>query len=351
MIKINKCEEVAVAKPYELVISVDKEDIEKFKQENWNQIKDQVEMKGFRKGKVPRETFESKNGEFNVHGGFIISKLDEFIDKTQYPVLEYLDRNLNKNDNECWEYRTSVYFLPNVELSEDLINELDSEEFGIDIDPIDIDKLVEVAVEGRINSIKDTHQKHIPKDFPVEDGDVAVLNCSSHFKDGTKFEEGCFKNNKMLIKEGAVRPEEVYEAIKNSHEGTTSIAHYSLPDTHPKAGEEISVAINIKQLFKAENPDVDDDLAVSAGYKDKNVMMDIITKAAYEYAEMSKKDTIRDVIADKIFVNSTPDPIPSSWIQNRAIQAWQDGVRNLGNEEDALKWVGASMLYQVCLEL
>lgn len=338
----SSIEEIPTAIPVEITIEVSHEEVKKIMDDTWKQIKDTINMKGFRKGKVPRSVVEEKFSVGQLYSNSIVRNFDtEILNKYHEdhgPILIHFDRRLVPgNEERNWIYNTSLFFAPEVTIDDKLVDLIDSNEFEVKVPKINEENLIEVISQRRLQDLRDSHQKLEPKEGPIEDGDVVVLDCTTHFiENGSVWKEGTFRKHKVMVSPDALRPSQVYEALKKTIRGQPTVVNYTMSETQSEvwAGKEMSATFVVKEIMNSRDPEVDDDLAISANYPNKDGMLDSIRAFAREKVKANKKAMIEQAVIVEALKYCKLGPIPQAWMEARLGQAWQEGLSKLGGKEE-----------------
>jgi trigger factor len=341
--KIN-LENIPTAIPVEITIEVTHDEVQKVMDDTWDQIKDSMNMKGFRKGKVPRKVVEEKFSILQLYSNAIIAAFDAKILNEYHPVhgpvLLNFDRQLSPGkEGKNWVYTTSLFFAPEVTIDDELVKLIKSDEFEVKVPKMNVENLVEVFAQKRLQDLRDDHQKLEPEEGPIEDGDVIILDCTTHFvENNSVWKEGTFKKHKVMISPEAIRPAEVYEALKKTAKRQPTVVNYVMSKEQSEvwAGKEMSATFIVKEIMNSKDPEVDDDLAMSANYPGKEAMVDSIKAFAKEQVEANKKGMLEQAVIFQALRYCKLGPIPQAWMEARLSQAWQEGLSKLGGDEEAV---------------
>lgn len=342
--------EIPTAIPIEVTVEFSDEDANSIMDAAWEEIKPTLEIKGFRKGKVPRKEAEQVlSGGINMYGGYLVSELDQRIAENVHDehgiIIFQFSRNLSPGkDGTNWKYRTGLHFQPAVTIDEEFKSKLKDGLVEIFTPAVNVDELVRVSVEKRYRDLQDDHQKLVPKEGPIEDGDVVILDCTTIFGNSKKrFDPGCFKRHKVLVGPNALRPPEIYEAIHNAVKDMPTVVNYNMSAEQggPENKDKRMIAtLVVREIMKAETPEIDDDLAISAHFPSKLAMDESIKATARIKAEAHKQAEVNKAIVHKIAEHCEIGPIPSVYLNNQIEESWAGAIEKIGKDK-ALQFLGA----------
>ena len=168
----------------------------------------------------------------------------------------------------------------------------------MEIEKFDVDSRVEELIKKRIRDIQDNNKKLIPKNGPLEDGNVVIMDCTTHFVDTREvYTPGTFKRAKMLFGPNAIRPKDMYEAIKKAKPNITTTISFTMSADlggPENAGRKMQASFIIHAVMTSEDPEIDDDLATAANYPNKDAMISSVTATAKNQVDVAKKNAIRE---------------------------------------------------------
>ena len=178
----------------DLKIFIDKETMNSYMDEKYEEIKGTVNLKGFRPGKVPKEVLKRQFGKA-VFG----EVLDKVLKETSTKALE---ENKIKpagqpkidlksfGEGKDLEYVISVTELPNIDVSS--INKLKVDEYEVKIDAKETDKRIEQIAKSQ-NNFKAAEDSYVSKN-----NDLVVFDYNATV-DGNDFEGNEGKNTQLVL--------------------------------------------------------------------------------------------------------------------------------------------------------
>jgi len=291
----------------DLKVFIDKETMNSYMDEKYNEIKNTVNLKGFRPGKVPREVLKRQFGKA-VFG----EVLDKVLKETSTKALEEnkikaagqpkLDLKIYGEDKDL-EYVLSVTELPKVDIKS--LENIKFDQYSVEIDKNETDKRIKEIAKNQ-PSFKDS-----PPETRAKEGDLVTLDYKATI-DGKEFKGNEGKNTQLTLGKDLFLKDfdKQLIGIKKDEEKTVEAI---LPENFPE-----KELINKKAQFnckitKIQNPDevkIDDIFAKNLGAKDLKDLKTLITKQINdEYKnsldQLSKNQILKEI--EKIKVDEIPE--------------------------------------------
>jgi len=261
-----------------LTIDVTPEQFEEGLDKAFEKIKDDVEIKGFRKGKVTREVYEQHKGVESlyeealnhvVQETYVQAVMDNNLQVVSQPKID-LDIN-NVKKGEPFTYTAIVAVKPDVELGQ--YKGLEYEEPS--------DEVTEEEVNAEIQKLREQNAELIVKEEgALEEGDTAVFDFEG-FLDGEPFEGGKAENHELEIGSGQFIPgfEEKMVGMKPGEEKEIEITFPEDYQAEHLAGKDTVFKVKLHEIKVKEVPELNDEFV-----KD-------LDKEGIETVEALKKDT------------------------------------------------------------
>jgi trigger factor len=291
----------------DLKVLIDKETMNSYMDEKYEEIKGTVNLKGFRPGKVPKEVLKRQFGKA-VFG----EVLDKVLKETSTKALEEnkikpagqpkLDLKTYGEDKEL-EYVLSVTELPKVDIKS--IESIKFDQYSVKIDNNETDK--------RINDIAKNQPsfKETSPDTKAKEGDLVTLDYQATV-DGKEFKGSEGKNTQLTLGKDLFLKgfDKQLIGVKKNDE---KIVDAVLPENFPEK-ELINKAAKFKcKILNVKNPEevkIDDNFAKNLGAKDLNDLKTLISKQINdEYKnsldQLSKNQILKEL--DKIKVDEIPE--------------------------------------------
>ncbi|MGR3437671.1 trigger factor [Salipiger abyssi] len=227
----------------------------------------EIEMKGFRKGKVPMPLLKKQFGQ-RLMGESMQEAIDEamskhFEDSGDRPALQ----PEVKMTNEDWKEGDDV----NVEMSYEKLPEVPE----VDFSGVEIEKLVvkadDAAVEEALASLAETAQdfKDRRKGTKAKDGDQVVIDFVGKV-DGEPFEGGAAEDYPLVLGSNSFIPgfEEQLVGVKAEEEKSVEVTFPEEYGAEHLAGKAAVFDVTVKAVKEPVAAEVDDELAKKFGAED-----------------------------------------------------------------------------------
>ncbi|UXR72551.1 MULTISPECIES: trigger factor [unclassified Staphylococcus] len=290
-----------------------------------------LNVPGFRKGKVPRPIFEQRFGVESLYQDALDILLQpaysDAIDETGInPVAQpEIDiKQLEKGKDFIFEATVTVE--PEVELGEYK---------GLEIEKQDVtvtDDMVEDAVQQRLEAMADMVVK---EDGAVEEGDTVNLDFDGYV-DGEQFEGGQAEGYDLEVGSGSFIPgfEEQLVGLKLEEEKDVEVTFPEEYHAAELAGKAATFKVKINEIKAKEVPTLDDELASELDADAENV--DAYKANVRKQLEEAKKNDAENLQKEEAVIkasdNATID-IPEAMIrqeQDRMIQEFAQNMQQQG---------------------
>ena len=291
----------------DLKVLIDKETMNSYMDEKYEEIKGTVNLKGFRPGKVPKEVLKRQFGKA-VFG----EVLDKVLKETSTKALEEnkikpagqpkLDLKTYGEDKEL-EYVLSVTELPKVEVKS--IESIKFDQYSVKIDDSETDKRIKEIAKNQPSF------KEASPETKAKEGDLVTLDYQATV-DGKEFKGSEGKNTQLTLGKDLFLKgfDKQLIGVKKDDE---KIVDAVLPENFPEK-ELVNKAAKFKcKILNVKNPEevkIDDNFAKNLGAKDLNDLKTLISKQINdEYKnsldQLSKNQILKEI--DKIKVDEIPE--------------------------------------------
>jgi trigger factor len=283
-----------------------------------DEVKDTIQLKGFRRGKVPLGHIKK------VYGRSLMAEvLQDLVEKSSKQALS--DRQerpamqpeiaFSEDKDEIEQvmdgkadlaYTMSFEVLPKIELIDMSTLALDREIVEVDDEPID--KAVAELVERNMT-------------FEVEDGRAAAEGDQLKIDfvgsiDGTPFEGGAGDDMEIVIGRGGFIPgfEDGLKGAKAGDELTVKATFPTEYQVADLAGKEASFATKVKSVAKPVKPEINDELAKGFGLESLEALRKVMRERIEgEYADVARNKLKRELLdrLDKAHSFALPEALVS----------------------------------------
>lgn len=311
-----------------LSVTLTKDEFQNAYDKALDKILENVEIKGFRKGKVPKNIYLSRYGEGSVYKDAVDVALNDsyfealskkkIADVSQPEIdIDYESMGLGKT----FKYTAIVEVYPEVELGQ---------YFGVEVE-----KLNEEVTEEDINDFvkRDRLSKaelEILEDGTVENGHTVVFDFEGSV-DGVKFEGGSAENYSLEIGSGRFIPgfEEQMIGMKVDEEKVVKVTFPEEYQAKDLAGKPADFKVKIHEIKKRVLPELTDEFVKDLEIENVNTV-DEYKKYAADRISQEKKEAaankFTDDVVETVCANAKVN-IPNAMVERR-IQQMLSQVEN-----------------------
>ncbi|PBB06761.1 MULTISPECIES: trigger factor [Salimicrobium] len=267
-----------------LTVEVSPEEFDKALDQAFNKVVKEVQVPGFRKGKVPRKIFEGRFGVESLYQDALDIILPQaYSDAVQETGIEPVDQpEVDVEQIEKGEpliFKADVTVKPEVELGE--YKGLEVEEADTEVTDEDVEEELKRQQENQAELV-------VKEEGEVEEGDTVAMDFEG-FVDGEAFEGGQAENYSLEIGSGTFIPgfEEQLVGKKAGEEPDVNITFPEDYHAEELAGKEATFKVKIHEVKAKELPELDDEFAKDV---DEDVeSMDELKKKTRENLEQQKQ--------------------------------------------------------------
>ena len=312
----------------DIKVFIDKKTMNSYMDEKYEEIKNTVNLKGFRPGKVPKEILKRQFGQ-----AIFSEVLDKVLKDSSTKALEdnkikpagqpKLDLKTYGEDKDL-EYIISVTELPKVELKS--VENIKFNQYSVKIDTKETDKRIEEIAKSQ-NNFKD-----VAEDTKAADGNAVVFDYKATI-DGKDFTGGEGKNTQLILgKDLFIKgfDKQLIGVKKNDEKSVEAI----LPENYPQkefANKKAKFICKIIAVKKSEEIKIDDVFAKNLGAKDLNDLKILVSKQINDEYKNSLDKLAKTQILKEI-ENFKVDEIPSNLVEEE-VKVLAQGM----SEEDTKK--------------
>lgn len=291
----------------DLKVLIDKETMNSYMDEKYEEIKGTVNLKGFRPGKVPREVLKRQFGKA-IFG----EVLDKVLKETSTKALEEnkikpagqpkLDLKTYGEDKEL-EYVLSITELPKVDIKS--LESIKFDQYSVKIDDSETDKRIKDIAKNQPSF------KEASPDTKAKEGDLVALDYKATI-DGKEFKGNEGKNTQLTLGKDLFLKgfDKQLNGVKKNDE---KVVEAILPENFPEKELVNKKALFNCKILNVKNPKevkIDDDFAKNLGAKDLNDLKSLISKQINdEYKnsldQLAKNQILKEI--EKINIDEIPE--------------------------------------------
>lgn len=310
---------------YNITVSADELDAKV--NEKLVEAQPEIEMKGFRKGKVPMALLKKQFG-----GRLLGEAMQETIDGAMNQHFEdsgdrpALQPKVEMVDGEDWKEGDDV----KVEMSYEALPEIPE----VDLSSISLEKMIvkadDAAVEEALNNLAETAQdfKARRKGSKAKDGDQVVMDFAGKV-DGEAFEGGSAEDYPLVLGSNSFIPgfEEQLVGVKVEEEKEVNVSFPEEYQAEHLAGKDAVFTCTIKEVKEPVAAEINDELATKFGAEDlEGLKGQISERLEAEYAGASRavmKRGLLDALDDIVSFDLPPSLVEAEAGQI-AHQLWHE---------------------------
>ncbi|MDA5555598.1 trigger factor [Shimia sp. MMG029] len=308
-------------------ITVTADELDAKVNEKLKEAQPEIEMKGFRKGKVPMPLLKKQFGE-RLLGEAMQETIDgamnaHFEESGDRPALQ---PKVEMKNGEEWNAGDDV----EVEMSYEALPEIPE----VDLKGIKLEKLVvkadDAAVDEALGNLAETAQdfKARGEGDAAQDGDQVVMDFVGRI-DGEAFDGGAGEDFPLTLGSGQFIPgfEEQLVGVKAGEEKDVTVSFPEEYGAENLAGKEAVFACTIKEVKEPVAAEINDELATKFGAEDlAGLKAQITERLEAEYAGAARAVTKRALLdeLDKLVSFELPPSLVEAEAGQIAHQLWHE---------------------------
>jgi trigger factor len=334
--KIKELDKSAV----ELTVTVDQETVAQEYKKTVNKYAKTIQIKGFRKGKVPSSVLENKYG-------------DALKEETMYTIIETaVDEAIKDIDDKN---KPLAYSQPRLTDESELKLDVDSPfSFSVTYDvypdipmPEYTGKTIEVPtteipkekVDEELKQLQDQNAMVTEREKAVENEDIITIDMAELDEDGNEVEGSKREDFTFTVGTG-YNFYKIDEEVLGMNKDEEKIIEKTYPEDYEHqeyAGKTIKLRVKIKAVKVKDVPELDDEFAqdISEDYES----LDDLVKATKEKLEGQLEEKKRSYKIQKLYdtlLDSLDAPIPESMIAAELENNWRNFVAQSGMGEEQI---------------
>jgi trigger factor len=291
----------------DIKVFIDKKTMNSYMDEKYEEVKNTVNLKGFRPGKVPKEVLKRQFGK-----ALFGEVLDKVLKDTSTKALQEnkikpagqpkLDLKIYGEDKDL-EYVMSVTELPKVEIKS--VENIKFDEYNVKIDANETDKRIKEIAKNQNNF------KEASSEIKSVEGNLVIFDYKATIED-KEFTGGEGKNTQLILgKDLFIKgfDKQLIGVKKNDEKLVEAI----LPENYPQkefANKSAKFNCKIISVKVSEDVKIDDEFAKNLGAKDLSDLKILVSKQINEEfknsLDMLSKKQILDEI-EKVKIGEIPE--------------------------------------------
>ncbi|RSD23341.1 trigger factor [Mesobacillus subterraneus] len=286
-----------------LTIEVDAEKVNQGLDAAFQKVVKQINVPGFRKGKMPRQMFEKRFGVESLYQDAIDILLPEaYANAIEETAIEPVDRP--EIDVEQFEKGKSMVFKATVTVKPEVKL---GEYKGLEVEAFDTN-VTDEEVDNEVKSMQEKQAELVVKEEgTAENGDTVVIDFEG-FVDGEAFEGGKAENYSLELGSGSFIPG-FEEQLVGTATGEEKDVEVSFPEEYHAAelaGKPATFKVKVHEIKGKELPALDDEFAKDADEEVETLdelKAKIKDRLAHDKAHQ-KEHFVRDTVVEKAAANA-----------------------------------------------
>ncbi|KOO46936.1 trigger factor [Priestia koreensis] len=297
----------------------------------FNKVVKQINVPGFRKGKMPRSLFEKRFGVESLYQDALDFVLPDAygaaIDETGIEPVDRPEIDVEQiEQGKTLVFTAKVTVKPEVKLGEYK---------NLEVEKLDA-AVTDEDVENELKTLQERHAELVVKENgKVEDGDTAVIDFEG-FVDGEAFEGGKGENYSLEVGSGTFIPG-FEEQLVGTEAGVDTEVEVTFPEEYHAeelAGKKATFKVKVHEIKSKELPALDDEFAKDVDEEVETLdALKAKTKERLETEKTNEADTaLRDALVEKAAENAEVE-IPEVMFEsevNRMLQEFEQRLQMQG---------------------
>lgn len=297
-----------------LTLEFTQEQVKKGLDTAFSRVQKNLNVPGFRKGKVPRTIFNKQFGEEALYEDALNSLLPDAYDNAieelgLFPVAQPKIEVKSMNKGENWVVEATVTLKPEVTLGDYK---------GLTVAKQDRSVSTE-EVDERLKAKQAQLAELSVKEGKAENGDTVVIDFEG-FKDGEAFAGGKGENHSLELGSGSFIPgfEEQLVGASADEEVEVNVTFPEEYHAEELKGQAVTFKVVVKEVKAKEVPALDDEFAKDADDSVETLaeLKDKITKQIEEEKNQAAKTAIEDLALRQAVENAEIGELPYEMVHN-----------------------------------
>lgn len=314
-----------------LSVTVPAEKVDKAIDQAFKKVVKQINVPGFRKGKVPRQIFEQRFGVEALYQDAVDILLPEAygeaIDETGIKPVDQPEINVTSIEKgEDMTFEANVVVEPEVELGD--YKGLEIEKQGTEL----TEEEVQESIDHQLGHLAEMVVK---EDGAVENGDTVNIDFDGYV-DGEQFEGGQAEGYDLEIGSGSFIPgfEEQLVGVKAGEEKDVNVTFPEEYHAEELAGKEATFKTKVNEIKYKDVPELNDEIAneLDAEANSVDEYKENIRKRLAEQKATDAENTQKEEAINKATNNTTID-VPEAMIKtelDRMVQEFGQRMQQQG---------------------
>ena len=282
-----------------MFIKVPIQKVQKTKEDIINHLKKTVNIKGFRKGKIPKEIILKNYGkdiDEDVKRDLLEEGYRFCISENNLSVVsDPVFLNVKDFNEEGFYFEVEVEVKPDIELKDYKGIKISQKPYEVTQE--DIDKSIK-QLKSAFSSLEDSHEQAKPNDVVVFDIKAKDVQTGVEIKDLTGKDLYVQLGTNQLITE----VENAIVGMKENEEKTITVTFPAEHSIKSIAGKQIELSITLKSIKKVIEPELNDEFVqkINKDFKTVNDLIEDIKKRLLENKRLQEIERQKEELLEKL---------------------------------------------------
>jgi len=319
-----------------LIIEVAADEVATEIEKAYQKVAKTADLKGFRKGKVPRAILEKHYAPrvaSDVAGSLVNNSLYKaMIENKVEPVSQpEIVESGAVAKGQAYSYQAEVDVRPQVVAKDYAGLKLEKEKFSFNEDVVE-QQLAQMA-NSRV-------QLEVTSRKKAREGDTVIIDFTG-FLDGTEFENGAAKDYQLELGSGSFIPgfEEQVVGMKREEEKEINVTFPEQYGAKELAGKPVLFKVVLNEIKEKIEPKIDDDFAKESGSENLAELKTSIRENAVKQEEGRIKGQLQEQLMNALVANN-PFEVPEGMIENQLLHLKDNFAQRLKSQGMSLEMLG-----------
>jgi trigger factor len=315
----------------ELKVVVNAKELHDRMEERLGELKDKVQVKGFRPGKVPlahiRKTYGRSIMAEVVEQTISKSTADALKERNERPAFQpevKLPEDQATIESVLTgtadlEYTMKFEVLPKIELTD--LRELSLEK--------PVAEVGEEQLTRSLDNLREANVGYEAKDSAAENGDRVTMDFVG-MVNGEPFEGGSAEDAPLVLGQGRFIPG-FEEGLLGVKAGDTPVVNVTFPEKYPVetlAGQPAEFKVTVKEVAKPVTPEANDEFAKSLGLESLEKLRDAVKERIAREYDNASRQKLKKALLDALD-ESHKFELPPSLVEHEFNAMWADMTQRL----------------------
>ncbi len=314
----------------ELEVEVPGEEVKARVDQTISKMAREVNIPGFRKGKVPRPVIYSNFGKEAIMAQVLQDALPEWyevaVTEAEIKPIDQpeMDFEAIEDEDEPFSFKATVKLPPRPQMGK--YTGLEAEKEVVEVAAAEVDEQIE-RLQLSMSKLEVIDRE------TAEKGDFALVDFTGYM-DGEPLEGGAGRDHMLELGSGSFIPG-FEDGIEGMKKGQSKKLKLTFPDDYQPehlAGREVEFKVELKELKQRVLPDLDDEFAAEASEFDTiEELREDIERKIREAREETAENTFRQKLVELAMDTAEVD-IPPVMVETKAREMRDELERTLGSQ-------------------